>query len=295
MQIEFKQTVEFRARLKGMSGGGWKGNPNYIGLVRFVPGGEGVAFSTTIPDLKTRLEDHLWMVRDIDFDGGDLVVKLLPMGDEDDDMAVDLALQIHRDDVLIALKAAEDVPPAAGIGAFSVTEKPGLMEEEKGSPPVDFMTGPEAGIARMFEPLLAGNPNVVERSRSSPISRGLALAMVKRAVQHPAQTVSFSQMPEWLPEPGTIRRDVVRLLRAAGLDKFASVGVNGFLLAQPTEGPEVYEWTRAREPFLQPFDSFQMKVGQTANGASLDLGMAEALEQTKKVLDIAKTKEPYLK
>jgi hypothetical protein len=292
MEIRFNKTVEFRARLKDKDGGGWKGDPEYIGLVNISETADSriVFGKTSIASLQKQFDAA-------DYERTVLAVQLVDHAlyftlGADDGVNVRFAIEAHRDDFHLVLAASSPVHQSAETGPVV---QPGDIETELNGPTADFMEGPaDYQAVNTFAPLLGGQASVVKRTESSPVSRGMALAMVRRAVQNPGLLVAYGPMPEWLPDPKAIRRDVGRLLRATGLADCASLGNVGFTVDKPLGTDETYKWTQGIERFIGPVESFQIKARATARSTGLDPVMAEALALTTKVMGLDADK-PWIK
>lgn len=304
--VTLNPNQKFRARLTGQGSGGWKGDPKFVGVVRFSP-----------PSLPTKMEqlsfeagfeghpaagksfevEEISAVTDGRFE---VLLNQFPCLDENDDgeevivhRAEELTFEIHREDVAKATIVSCSPNEAAafvtqGLSDFA-HEKP---EPEVPEAQVAYQPGEsEKAKVAFYEAILNDQSALGAREHT----RAVALAMLRHAVQNPGVSVALDTQA---PSRHLMARSVVlndRILRntimsfskAAGLLQFMQLERDFFSVCPKEKAKDPYAYAKAIEPFIVPVDQMQLALPakEYAPEAPLQMNevMKEALELTRRV------------
>lgn len=279
-QYGLKAGVTYRARLRGMPDGGWKGNQDYVGEITFQgPDTAPTFFSTTIPFLVEHLDYKIDIKRTARFPRVEDeqkafavfdLVKAIVVPCEDEDAGSNsteitrLVVEFHRDDI-------EKFSVSAGLCSNPPTQEEAAYDHAVVLDAPYTCTPEEQALLEVLE-------GSVFSLGSEALTRPLAFAMIRRAVHSPGEAVYFSPMPPWLPSTATLRAHILGYVTATGLAPFTCVYGNKFVIEKPVASAatagSIYEYTRVVEPWLESpaFFSIAPTDKSIPKGVPLHLG-----------------------
>jgi len=219
-----------RCRVRGKDGGGWRGDPGWIGSVTFAGRDAGKhprVLYARIPHLEF---SEAW-IESIDYPTeGSLA---------DTEISVDtdqgyFTFLLHRDDV------------------HKLVPRSSTETKSEPAPVVDY--APDEGdraLIEMWETLLS--PDCLQGAGS----RALAVALVRQAVAEPGVKVNLRP---FVRLSGSVAKILSSILQCSGLWRFATITHDYLVVNKPEPGADVYDWSRLCEQFHAPLEELRFEM-----------------------------------